>query len=66
MSKRKTYLGDSVYADYDGQFIILTTENGGTRPSNTILLEASVFEALLYFDRKVSKLGPKQKETRTD
>lgn len=41
----KAYLGDSVYADYDGYHIILTTENG-YGPSNTIALEPGVLRAL--------------------
>jgi hypothetical protein len=41
----KQYLGDSVYADYDGYHIILTTENG-YGPSNMIFLEPQVLKAL--------------------
>ena len=41
----KEYLGDSVYADFDGYHIILTTENG-FGPSNTIALEPPVLLAL--------------------
>ena len=41
----KQYLGDSVYADFDGYMIRLTTENGAG-PSNTIDLEPAVLEAL--------------------
>lgn len=37
----KVYLGDSVYADFDGYHIVLTTENG-YGPSNTVYLDASV------------------------
>lgn len=40
----KEYLGDSVYAEFDGYSIVLTTENGEA-PSNTIFLEPSVIEA---------------------
>lgn len=46
----KTYLGDSVYADFDGYYISLTTENGlPTDPSNVIELEPSVLHSLLIF-----------------
>lgn len=46
MSARfKQYLGDSVYADFDGRGITLTTENG-YGPSNTIYLEPEVLAAL--------------------
>jgi hypothetical protein len=42
---RKVYLGDSVYASFDGWYVTLTTENG-YGPSNTIHLEPEVLEAL--------------------
>ena len=49
MSKvNKSYLGDSVYAAYDGEFITLTTENG-LGPSNIIHLESQVVDALLGY-----------------
>jgi len=50
MPDNKTYLGDSVYAQDDGYYIILTTENGLIGdPSNTILLEPCVYDALTEF-----------------
>lgn len=46
MNERKVYLGDSVYADMDEfDAMILTTENG-MGPSNRIVLEPEVFNAL--------------------
>lgn len=46
------YLGDSVYAEFDGYQIILTTRNGLGGPSNTIALEPSVLECLdMYRER---------------
>lgn len=43
----KVYLGDSVYAEFDDcDCLVLTTENG-LGPSNTIVLEPAVFDALL-------------------
>lgn len=43
----KDYLGDSVYADFDGDHIILTTENGyPDDPRNRIALEPAVLSAL--------------------
>jgi hypothetical protein len=46
-SNFKKYIGDSVYADFDGMRIILTTENGlPTDPSNRIVLEPEVFNDL--------------------
>jgi len=44
----KTYLGDSVYADWDGHHVILTTENG-PEASDTIFLDTSVIVALADF-----------------
>jgi hypothetical protein len=45
----KTYLGDSVYVDFDGFALTLTTENGIPPPSNTIVLEPEVYNALTLF-----------------
>jgi len=49
----KVYLGDSVYAAWDGEYVILTTENGmPSDPSNRIYLDGEVRSALLrYFER---------------
>ena len=44
----KVYLGDSVYADFNGFMIVLTTENG-LGPSNTIYLEPEVMLALIRY-----------------
>lgn len=44
----KVYLGDSVYASFNGYEVILTTENGMS-PSNTIYLEPSCMDALIRF-----------------
>jgi len=38
---RKTYLGDSVYVDFDGYSLILMTDNS-EGPTNTIYLEPVV------------------------
>jgi len=43
---KKQYLGDSVYADFDGYHIVLTTENGGSVIGNTIAFEPPVMAAL--------------------
>lgn len=49
----KEYLGDSVYAEADGDDIILTTENGDIGdPSNIIVLEPTVFSALVRFQER--------------
>lgn len=41
----KEYLGDGVYANWDGYHIVLTAEDG-VSVSNTIYLESKVIEAL--------------------
>lgn len=48
----KEYLGDSVYAEFDGYHIVLTTENG-IGPTNTIALEPAVIQALLEFQTRI-------------
>lgn len=50
----KRYLGDSVYAEHDGWNIILTTDNG-YGPSNTVILEPSVFQSLLTFKERLDE-----------
>lgn len=49
MLTSKAYLGDSVYAEYDGQRegFVLTTEYGDGHATNTIYLEPEVLVALL-------------------
>ena len=51
MNQLKDYLGDSVYAEFDGYGITLTTDNGHG-PSNTIYLEPEVIEALNRFKER--------------
>lgn len=46
-TNKKMYLGDSVYATFDGYGIELTTENGEGAPSNIIYLEPDVVATLL-------------------
>lgn len=45
----KQYLGDSVYVDFDGFMVKLTTENSPDRASNTIYLEPAVWAALQQY-----------------
>jgi len=52
----KRYLGDSVYCEFDGFAIILTTENGyDDDPRNRIVLEPEVYTALLEFVKRLKK-----------
>jgi hypothetical protein len=50
----KSYLGDALYADFDGHDVILTTENG-VHISNTIYLEPEVVAALLEYLKELEK-----------
>lgn len=54
----KDYLGDSVYADWDGFSVTLTTENG-EGPSNTIILEPDVLAALNRYVERMKIEKPK-------
>lgn len=60
----KTYLGDSVYAELDGDRIKLTTENGyPDDPRNVIYLEPEVVLAFQEYIIYLNKLADLQKET---
>ena len=59
-NKTKVYLGDSVYAAFDGYSIILTTENSlPNDPSNTIVLEPETLSRLTTYS--TSQYKPKEK-----
>jgi hypothetical protein len=46
----KQYIGDSVYADFDGYHVVLTTENGlSGDPSNRIYLAPPEMDALIKY-----------------
>jgi len=53
----KEYIGDSVYVEMGGYGeLILTTENGlPTDPSNTIVLEDTVMDALVNYQKRMLK-----------
>lgn len=50
---KRVYLGDSVYAEFDGYHIVLTTDNG-YGASNTIALEPDALTRLNTFRDNVS------------
>jgi hypothetical protein len=56
--RSKTYLGDAVYAEYDGYRIILTTEDG-ISVTNTIYMEPGTLKAL---DAYVSRLQEEEED----
>ncbi len=45
---KKDYLGDGVYAEYDGYMVKLTTSNG-LQDTNTIYLEPGILKSLKLF-----------------
>jgi hypothetical protein len=53
---QKEYLGDSVYAEWDGVGIVLTTENR-CGSSNTIYLEPEVLKALIEYAERTNLAG---------
>ena len=59
----KEYLGDSVYVDRDDYGgIVLTTENGSPLdPSNIIVLEPEVYDALVRYVKR-TKGGEKDEQ----
>ena len=53
----KDYIGDSVYAEWDGGALILTTDNG-LGASNTIVMDPETLLALQRFlERALSDKG---------
>lgn len=49
----KDYLGDGVYAEYDGYHIALTVDRSGQ--TETVYLEPQVFAALVRFEKRVAE-----------
>lgn len=56
----KQYLGDAVYAEWDGYYIKLTTENG-IEATNTIFLEPSVLESFDEYKDSVVRFIAQQR-----
>lgn len=50
------YLGDSVYIDTDGFYLVLTTDNGEGATS-TIYLDPSVYAALVDYVSRLKQGG---------
>jgi hypothetical protein len=62
---KKTYLGDSVYAEIQHGCILLTTENGNPDdPSNKIWLEPEVISSFLKFVEKMKEANASREEAR--
>ena len=61
----KAYIGDSVYAEWDGYQLTLTTENGyPDDPLNRIVLEPEIWSSLVtWFDRMKSDTANARIET---
>jgi len=58
--EHKQYLGDSVYLNFDGYHIVLTTENG-YGPSNTIALEPFMLEKLIDYREELKRKFKREK-----
>jgi len=57
----KDYLGDGVYAEYDGLGFVLTTEDG-VHTTNRIVLEDYVYRALVRWVERVADALDKERE----
>ncbi len=57
----KRYLGDSVYVDFDGYMLTLTTENG-YGPDNTIYLDPQVYDSLAGYVSDLRMAPPEDDE----
>jgi len=53
-SRERSYLGDGVYASFDGYHIVLETINGMS-VTNRILLEPGVYASLTLYMEKLGK-----------
>ncbi len=51
-----SYLGDGVYADFDGFYVVLTTEDG-ISVTNRIALEPEVLVALNQYVERLRAVG---------
>lgn len=59
----KAYIGDSVYAEFDGWHIVLTTENGyPDDPRNKICLDPNVWDMLVMYVNRVRDSQPREAE----
>jgi hypothetical protein len=58
---RKGYLGDAVYAEYDGYMLTLMTRGDNEKATNAIHLDQKVFRQLLAFMERI-KTEVKQAE----
>lgn len=50
----KTYIGDSIYLEFNEQYFKITTNNGMDN-TNTILIEPELMEDIILFVQKVQK-----------
>ena len=58
--KNKTYLGDSVYAEFDGYSVVLYLDNGFGVKELPIVLEPEVLAALNAFYKQCIDAPPSQ------
>lgn len=55
-TKFKDYLGDGLYADFDGYQLVLTSENG-IAVLDRVCLEPNVYAALLRYVERIRQEG---------
>lgn len=60
----KTYIGDGIYAEWDGYTLVLTTENG-YEATNTIVFEPREWQNLVNWFTKIS-VAPQPQQTDGD
>jgi hypothetical protein len=58
----KWYLGDAVYAGFDGEYLILTTEDG-IKATNTVMLEPCVLAELQRYIEYLKNIKPEEHES---
>ena len=60
----ETYLGDGLYASFDGYHIWLKASNG-VNVTNEVALEPAVFDALIAYEKRLREIGRAALEDRS-
>lgn len=60
-TKFETYLGDAVYAGFDGNYVVLKTSNGMST-TNKIYLEPEVMNALVRYHEFINEEIKKKRD----
>ncbi len=62
---KKRYIGDGVYADFNGFNLIITTEDG-INTTNTIFLEPEVYKSLTQYVADIEREITNAKQKKLD